>query len=901
MKPLLLLTACLAMSGSVCAQLSTNPDKFLGNITTRGQVNGTGYEFSSLWNQITPENESKWASIEGSRDNYSWGGCDNAYNYAKDNNFPFKFHTLVWGSQYPTWMDGLSTEEQYEEIVEWMDAIKERYPDLEMIDVVNEAIVGHAPAPFKNALGGDGTTGYDWIIKAFEMAEERWPNAILIYNDYNTFQWQKVEFIDLVKTLRDAGAPIDAYGCQSHDLTDIDFTTFKAAMEEIQGELQIPMYSTEYDIGTSDDSKQEKQYKDQIAYMWEQDYVAGVTLWGYIYGATWTTDGNSGIIKNSKDRPAMTWLREYMATDKAKTAKSPFPGMKKEASIYIKPKSLYLTKDEESPLTVNVRMRTKTVNKVELYINDELASTMTAAPYVFDYTPDKAGYVNLKAIVYATDGTTYTRMSGVNVNPPRRPFNGDMAVAPGIIEAENFDEGGDGSAFHDSNKTKEGTGKDYREDGGVDIEKGNGGYVLGYTLTGEWTEYTIDVKEAGYYDIDIIASSNTDNSTFSLDLSGAEGLTSIAEDIVVPNHGWNDYTTIHVRSAIKLEEGVQRIRLTIGKGDSYVCNIDNFTMTHIDVNEDIKISVEADTEKATVGTAITITAEATCESANIKDVTIYANGVAQKTITAAPYEVEYTPTTDGTLEITAVATDANGNLSVVAQQNIVVSKKREPFKSVIAIPGTIEAENFDKGGEGLSFHDSDSTDEGNAKYRSDNEGVDIVQCVGGHALGYTAAGEWTEYTVNVAEAGEYYYSAMVASGADNSGFTISLVKDGKIIDLTDKINVPNNGSWDSYAAVKGKLKVNLEAGEQTLRVTINGPYCNIDNIKILSDNGDGIKDILYVTEGVYEVYTLTGVLVGKVEASGIDEIKQKVRAIAGKKGLFIIKNETTGKAIKMTI
>ena len=100
-------------------------------------------------------------------------------------------------------MDNLSTAEQYKAIVEWLDAIKKHYPTIDLIDVVNEAIPGHAPAPYKDALGGDGVTGYDWIVKAFELAYERWPDAILIYNDYNTFEWQKSQFIDLVKKVRD--------------------------------------------------------------------------------------------------------------------------------------------------------------------------------------------------------------------------------------------------------------------------------------------------------------------------------------------------------------------------------------------------------------------------------------------------------------------------------------------------------------------------------------------------------------------------------------------------------------------------------------------------------------------------------------------------------------------------
>ena len=68
----------------------------------------------------------------------------------------------------------------------------------------------------------------------------------------------------------------------------------------------MPMYSTEYDVGTEDDELQLKAYKEQIPYMWEADYCAGITLWGWIYGSTWTTDGNSGLIKNKVERPALT-------------------------------------------------------------------------------------------------------------------------------------------------------------------------------------------------------------------------------------------------------------------------------------------------------------------------------------------------------------------------------------------------------------------------------------------------------------------------------------------------------------------------------------------------------------------------------------------------------------------
>ena len=55
-KAIILAAACLGATG-MQAQLSTNPDKFLGNITTGGQVCPPGIEYADLWNQITPENE----------------------------------------------------------------------------------------------------------------------------------------------------------------------------------------------------------------------------------------------------------------------------------------------------------------------------------------------------------------------------------------------------------------------------------------------------------------------------------------------------------------------------------------------------------------------------------------------------------------------------------------------------------------------------------------------------------------------------------------------------------------------------------------------------------------------------------------------------------------------------
>ena len=560
------------------AQLSTNPDKFLGNITTgwNSDMDTDGFIFADYWNQVTPENATKWGSVEGDRQGkFNWGGADKAAKYAKEHGFPFKFHTLVWGSQYPNWMNNLSTEKQYEAIVEWMDEAKKHYPDLPVIDVVNEAISGHAPAPYKAALGGDGKTGYDWIIKAFEMAHERWPDAVLVYNDYNTFQWNTDQFIDLVRTIRDAGAPVDAYGCQSHDLTGCSASTLKASMKKLQDALKMPMYVTEYDIGTSNDNDQLRDYKAQIPLLWEADYCAGVTLWGWIYGKTWTTDGNSGLIKNKNERPAMEWLREYMQTDAAKTAKSPYPGGVKEASVYVGASALSVEKGEKVNITVDARLKTKTLHDVELFVNGEKNTTLFAeciilAPgernwFEAEYTPTEEGYYTIKAVITADDGTQYERYAGFTVYPPRTPYNGVKDI-PGIIECEDFDGGAEGMSFHDSDNVNEGDVKNYRTDsGGVDLVKGNGGTVIGYTAQGEWLEYAVNVSQAGEYEYEATVSSGNDNSAFSISVIKDGQMIQLAK-VKVPKTGdndWSKYKTVTGKLSKPLEAGEQTLRITI--------------------------------------------------------------------------------------------------------------------------------------------------------------------------------------------------------------------------------------------------------------------------------------------------------------------------------------------------
>jgi hypothetical protein len=156
---------------------------------------------------------------------------------------------------------------------------------------------------------------------------------------------------------------------------------------------------------------------------------------------------------------------------------------------------------------------------------------------------------------------------------------------------------------------------------------------------------------------------------------------------------------------------------------------------------------------------------------------------------------------------------------------VYVPKVREPFLgSPLSIPGTIEAEDFDKGGEGLTYHDADVANIAGA-YRPD-EGVDIYDRNGkGYHIGNALPGEWYEYTVNVAEEDEYRIDILLA--AFEGGATFKL----KIGDIeSDTLTVPTTYSWlltDTVTTV-----MSLKAGEQIMRFTvIDGPMFNIDKIE----------------------------------------------------------------------
>lgn len=296
--------------------LAKDHSKFLGNII----ASTIHSNFDTFWNQITPENAGKWGSVEGQRGRMNWNQLDLAYNHAKNKGYKFRFHTFVWGSQEPNWITSIPQNEQKAEMEEFMQAVANRYPAIDYIDVVNEPL--HQPSNMRQALGGDGVTGWDWIVWSFRKARELFPNAKLHINDYGIINDPNAarRYVEIIKILQKENL-IDGIGIQCHEF-NINFAsvgTMKNVLN-ILAATGLPIYVTELDISGIPAGNEESQYqlyREKFPVLWEHESVAGITMWGYIAGATWKT--GTGIIEsNGTERKAMRWLRSYMASEASK-------------------------------------------------------------------------------------------------------------------------------------------------------------------------------------------------------------------------------------------------------------------------------------------------------------------------------------------------------------------------------------------------------------------------------------------------------------------------------------------------------------------------------------------------------------------------------------------------------
>lgn len=230
-----------------------------------------------------------------------------------------------------------------------------------------------------------------------------------------------------------------------------------------------------------------------------------------------------------------------------------------------------------------------TISKVEFFNGTTKLGEDVSSPYAFSWTNVAAGTYSITAVATDNAGKTATSAAvSVKVNMAQKPYGGVAATIPGTIQFENYDEGGNSFAYYDDSPgTSVSPAPNFRSTEDVDIEvctDTDGGYNLGWSTTGEWLEYTVNVTETGIYDLDIRVACNGDGRTISLQSNGNV----IADNIAIPNTaGWQNWQTITVKD-ISLQSGEQVLKLIIGSSSYVNLNYMTFKKQEVTVSKNLR-------------------------------------------------------------------------------------------------------------------------------------------------------------------------------------------------------------------------------------------------------------------------------------------------------------------------
>ena len=331
---------------------------------------------------------------------------------------------------------------------------------------------------------------------------------------------------------------------------------------------------------------------------------------------------------------------------------SPFPGVKKEASIYIRPAALKAAAGDVLPIKVRAKMATKTIEKIDLYVNDELVTTMTEEPYIAEHTANSPGWNIIKAVVTTTDGSTYERLSRFQVTrgAKRKPYNDVVAELPGTIKVEEYDEGMSGVAYSNASRTS---------------------YAM---KDNQWMEYTVDVKEDGLYSMEVEVASSNANGMFHLSEYGFDNLTFHTNITQVPNTGGSStFQTLRCPMMQPLTAGRHTFCLNIDKGGFY---IKSMTFKALPV---VELPGTLETEDFTSGESISI---------------ISGNGgsVLGNTTTGEWLEYDVNITQAGKYSFEATISSAIDNSSF--KMTLIESDGNEKTLGTITVPNTGSLDNY---------------------------------------------------------------------------------------------------------------------------------------------------------------------------------------------------------------
>jgi endo-1,4-beta-xylanase len=254
---------------------------------------------------LVVQNELKWGPLRPTPDTFDFTRPDWLVGFAQEHDLAFRGHCLVWHHSNPRWLaDALKTGKPEQILEQHIAAVAGRYRGrMHSWDVVNEAISikDGRPDGLRQSVWLDAL-GPHYIERAFRLAAEADPGALLVYNDFD-FEYadgpstqKRQAILKLLERLKAKGAPVHALGIQAHIEAEraIDPKVLTSLIETVAG-LGLRVFITELDVDdhrlersvTLRDAHVAELYKLYLDTVLAHPATAFVTTWGLSDKYTW--------------------------------------------------------------------------------------------------------------------------------------------------------------------------------------------------------------------------------------------------------------------------------------------------------------------------------------------------------------------------------------------------------------------------------------------------------------------------------------------------------------------------------------------------------------------------------------------------------------------------------------